>query len=283
MNDDENSMEKSFTVGSLDELVYDETTKSIQFPIDEVVNQAFEKLQDCLNLKDRKIFFMVRKPSPIVKSRLNYFNKKTYNLLLSHKSFFSDLLTPIFWLTHLQINRKNQTHDIRELRSVVGTAWGRFLFPFDTDSSLSSIFRDSFTNSIPYFFTQCVQHLFIIVLNGNTPSTLQTYRMEICADLVKTFTQLEPLESLLSVSLAFYFRTSPEYQINTSDQPEKQKFEEPPSSLLPEEDLTTLIEMPRRKRPRSTSWNAAGISSLISESTNRTSVPYEHNSKIVIQ
>ena len=195
---DENIIEPTFTVGSLEELAYDETTKNIQFPIDEIINQAFQKLQDCLNLKDRKIFFMIRKPSPIVKSRLNSFSKNTYNLLLSHKSFFSDLLMPIFWLTHLQMNCQNQAKDIKELRTVVGTAWGRFLFPFETDSSLSSISRDSFTNSIPYFFTQCVQHLFILILNGNPPSTQQTFRMELCANLVKTFTQLEPLESLLS-------------------------------------------------------------------------------------
>lgn len=283
MNEDDSPMKDYFTVSSLDELTYDETTKYAKFPINEIVDKAFKKLEDCLSPGDREIFFAKRKPSSIVRSRLSSFTLLTYELLSKHRSFFVDNLTPIFWLTHLQINRPNQTSDIRELRAVVGSAWGRFLFPFETDSSINTTVRDSFTNSIPYFFTQCVQHLFILILNGGTPSTLQTFRMELCANLVKTFTQVEPLESLLSISLSFYFRSSPEYVINSTDQPEKQKFVEPPSSLLPEEDLTTLIEMPRRKRPRSTSWNAAGISSLISESTHRTAVPYEHNSKIVIQ
>jgi hypothetical protein len=52
-------------------------------------------------------------------------------------------------------------------------------------------------------------------------------------------------------------------------------------TLLPVENHKSLIEIPRRKRPRSTAWTISGISTLVSVATHRKAVPFEHNSSIV--
>ncbi|OHS92883.1 hypothetical protein TRFO_12261 [Tritrichomonas foetus] len=358
MAEDESAPPKYYyTVSSLEELVLNDETKSAVFPIKEVLDQAFQLIQLCINNDYRKLFFKKQKPSPIVKAKLNAFNADTFALLKINRPFLTDLLTPLFWLIHYTINKcdpsqnpqaedendndsnNSKNHNgnnkynedddsdddddsdsdsddednennketvdqetaeklkklkaennleyckkkAEELQVEVGTAWGRFLFPFETNNSLSSSLRDAFVNCIPYFYTQTIQHLFILLLDGSPPTAFRPFRMKICATLVKIFTQIEPLESLLLINLGFYFKTSPQVDLSSSSEPEKQKFEEPSTTFLPEENLDTLIEMPHRKRPINKSWNISGISNLVSESTHRKSVPYEHNSKIVIQ
>ena len=231
MNDEESSLNDYLTADSPNELEYNETTKDSKFPIDMILDDTYKVLLKCLEPEYRELFFVQRKPSPILKSRLAAFSSDTYTLFKTHRQYFFDSLMPIFWLTHLQMHHPNQSKDIKKLRSAVGTAWSHFLFPLETDSSISTTLRDSFTNCIPYFLTQCVQHLFILILKGRPPSIMQNFRMDICTDLVKTFTHLEPIDSLLIINLSFYFRSSPEIKINLSDQPEKQKFEEPDAKL----------------------------------------------------
>lgn len=281
-NDD--AIEKDyFRVNSLDELIYDNTIDHSKFLYDEVITQALQIIQYCLKPTTRKKYFELTETSSVVRSRLLSFKTETFNLLSMNRHFLLDLLPSIFWLTHLEINKPDDNKNIKRLRSQAGTIWGKFLFPFETDSSLSPSLRDSFINCIPYFYSQCIHHLFILILDGNPPSTQRSFRLKICSRVVKTFTHIEPLESLLHVNLSFYFRVTPQVDLKSNGEQEKQKFEEPPSSLLPEEDLNTLIEMPHRKRPRSTTWNISGISELISKSSNRTSIPFEHKSNIVVQ
>jgi hypothetical protein len=104
--------------------------------------------------------------------------------------------------------------------------------------------------------------------------------MRVCAQLVKLFTMIEPLESMLQSKLASYFQRPPQVEFEAATPTAKPSEAR---TLLPSEDVLTLIEIPRRKRPRSSVWSTSGISTLVSTSTHRKMVPFEHNSSIVVQ
>jgi hypothetical protein len=128
--------------------------------------------------------------------------------------------------------------------------------------------------------TQCIQHIFVLISKGLPETTTRDFRMLVCATLVKLFTMIDPLESLLQSKLASYFLRPPQVDI-VAAQPATQSVHT--RTLLPVEDLHSLIEIPRRKRPRSSVWTISAISTLVSASTHRRMVPFEHNSSIVVQ
>jgi hypothetical protein len=45
--------------------------------------------------------------------------------------------------------------------------------------------------------TQCAQHMFVLISQGLPETTTPHFRMQVCGTLVKIFTMIEPLESLL--------------------------------------------------------------------------------------
>jgi hypothetical protein len=205
---------------------------------------------------------------------------QTYRLLEQNRDLITNLLTNLFWIIHLQMHRPSETDLIDRLLTFVGRLWGNFLFPFETDTSIDGRVRDLFVDCIPYFMTQCAQHMFVLISKGLPETTTRQFRMQVCGKLVKIFTMIEPLESLLQSTLVSYFARPPQVDI-VSAQPAVKPQEV--RTLLPVEDLKTLITIPRRKRPRSTVWTISAISTLVSASTHRKAVPFEHNSTIVVQ
>lgn len=210
----------------------------------------------------------------------NKFVKRAFLLLQKNRPIIEQMLPDIFWVLHLKMHRPHETKTINELITKVGRIWGNFLFPFETDAQMDHRVRDAFVDSIPYFMTQCCQHIFVLISRGMPETTKKEFRMCVCATIVELFTRIQPLESLLQTKLASYFARPPQVDIiSPSQQNKQQEFR----TLLPVENLKSLIEIPRRKRPRSSMWSVAGISSLITASTHRKTVPFQRNSEIVVQ
>ena len=271
---------------SLDEIEYDpsDSTNGSNLPISEVFDQAYDMIKVNLNPENRRHFFQKQQVSNIMQRNLCEFRNETLSLLRQNRTFLEQLFPQIFWFVHLTIlDPSKYKDDIVNLQKNIGSAWGKFLFPFEANPSIPTQIRDSFISCIPYFYTQCIQHVYILFMNGNNPSMQKSFRMKICSILVKSFTQVEPLESLLLVNLGFYFKTLPQVDVPPPKEQENMNSDETAISFLPRENLKTLIEMPHRKRPVNTKWNITGLTDLVAESTHRKTVPYEHKSKIVVQ
>jgi hypothetical protein len=205
---------------------------------------------------------------------------QTFRLLEQNRALVAGLVAQLFWVVHVQLHRPGEGALAERLLCAVGRAWGNFLFPFETDTAVDGRVRDLFVECVPYFVTQCAQHLFVLISRGLPETTTRAFRLRVCARLVRIFTMVEPLESLLQAKLASFFARPPQVDI-VSAQPPAKPLET--RTLLPAEDLATLITIPRRKRPRSTVWTISAISTLVSASTHRKAVPFEHNSTIVVQ
>lgn len=207
--------------------------------------------------------------------------RNAYSLFVSNRQFFEDLFLPLFWLTHTMIYHPDSKKDIQHLKQTIGTSWGHFCFPFETDRKLNPQIRDIFFDAIPYFYTQAIQHAYIKLSHGNPEITAKHFRMKICSTLVFLFTSINRVESHIDKRLRTFFEKPPPAEEFDREIP---KPEEPvKSTFIPKEDLSTLIEVQRRKKPRSTHWDLSGISPFISASTNRRKLPYEHDQEILIQ
>jgi hypothetical protein len=200
--------------------------------------------------------------------------------LKENRPLLERLLSQLFWIVHFSLHRPSEAQTLQSLLTAVGRQWGAFLFPLETDTRVDPGVRDLFVDCIPYFMTQCIQHIFVLISKGLPETTTRDFRMLVCATLVKLFTMIDPLESLLQSKLGSYFSRPPQVDI-VAAQPAAQSVHA--RTLLPVEDLHSLIEIPRRERPRSSIWTISAISTLVSASTHRRMVPFEHNASIVVQ
>jgi hypothetical protein len=221
-----------------------------------------------------------QKPSTIKRKLRPSVRTETFNVLDAHRPLMKELLGHLFWVVHLNLHDPTEPEILDSLLGIVGPRWGHFLFPFGTDTTIDGRVRDLFVDCVPYFMAQCIHHIFVLLSRGLPETTTRRFRMRVCADLVKLFTMIEPLESLLQSKLASYFQRPPQVEFDAAAPVVKASEVR---TLLPSEDVRTLIEIPRRKRPRSSVWSTSGISTLVSTSTHRKMVPFEHNSSVVVQ
>jgi hypothetical protein len=106
------------------------------------------------------------------------------------------------------MHRLTETTLIQTLPNTIGRLWGNFLFPFETDTAVDGRVRDLFVDCIPYFMTQRILYMFVLISAGLPETTTRRFRMQVCGKLVKIFTMIEPLESLLRKMLV---STSPDH------------------------------------------------------------------------
>jgi len=201
-------------------------------------------------------------------------------LLQKNRPLIEEMLPHIFWLVRVKIHWPGAAGAVDSLVEAVGRLWGNFLFPFETDTSMDWRLRDVFVESVPYFLTQACQRLFVLISHGLAETTNRAFRRGINGTIVEVFTRIRPLDSLLQAHNASHIARPPQVDIVA---PLAVWRREEPRALPPIEDLRSLCEMPRRKRPRRTTWAIAGISTLVGASTHRKQVPFEHNSEMVVQ
>lgn len=207
-------------------------------------------------------------------------SRAALHLLETNSEFIHQLMPHLFWLVHQRKYHQNCKPKIEHLTNIIGKMWFHFCFPFETDTTLDSRVRDIFFNAIPYFCTQAIQHIYILITHGNPSTTSKAFRMSVCGIVVNIFTTITPLQSQIEKKLANAFKRPPPAEL--PDNPRK-KNDDGQDVLLPVEDLTTLIEVEHRKRPIDSEWNLASISTLFQISTKRRTVPLEHDFKISIQ
>lgn len=219
--------------------------------------------------------------------------RETLKIYRNNSEFLIVFLGELFRLVHASIYNKKSL--INKYNIVVGKSWANFSFPLTTSNTPTKV-RDSFFNSFPYFATHAI-HKFCIFISKDDPQVLtQSFRMSVCKTIVKAFTSLSPLESQLLSTLQKYFFEEPdlfydEKEIENSkdnkDGLDNQLGDDDSDILtdvqLPVEDLSTLTEIQKRKKPKNSGLHMTGISTLMSLATNHRSVPFEHDAYMVIQ
>ena len=215
-----------------------------------------------------------------VLTRKSAVGRKVRSLLQNNVEALDQLMPDVFWLVHLKMHRPHERDNILNLMEKVGKLWGGFLFPVETDSKLDYRVRDSFVDCLPYVFTQACQYIFVLITHGLPETTNRAFRMRLCRAVVELFTRVHPLESLLQSKLASYYTRPPQVDVVPMEQ---KPVREKPRILLPTEDLSTLIEIPHRKRPRGARFPITGVSDLMAESTGKKVIPYEPDNDILVQ
>lgn len=216
-------------------------------------------------------------------SHQNRHREEAYALLVANRPFFECIIEDLFWLVHMRIFHPDCQKEIRFLVKKLGSLWGHFCYPFETDTRLNSTVRDNFFGCIPYFYTQAIQHMYIKISHGNPSTTSKHFRLTVCSHVVVVFTSINLLESQLEEKLGSFFEKAPPTEEFDHENEQTKDDENSKTTLIPTEDISTLIEMQRRKRPKNYHWSMSGMSPLISSSTKRRTLPYEYDSKILIQ
>ncbi|OHT09930.1 hypothetical protein TRFO_21015 [Tritrichomonas foetus] len=207
-----------------------------------------------------------------------------FALFKANRPFIEGIFNDVFWLTHLNLFYPTSTREMKFITKKIGKIWEQFCFPFETDTKLDPDIREIFFDAIPYFFTQSIQHTYIKLSHGNPNTTSKQFRLKVCSIVVIIFTSIHRIDSLLEERLGSFFEKAPPTDAyDNIIEPKKDDDNEEISTMIPYEDLSTLIEMTRRKRPINSRWNMSGMSSLISSATNRKTLPYEHDSRILVQ
>jgi hypothetical protein len=163
----------------------------------------------------------------------SHFAKKALSLVQKNRSLFRDIVPRLFELSHLRMHRPSDVKGITDLELSVGRIWGYFLFPLET-SNMDARVRDIFVDCAPYFCTQCCHHLFVAMTRGEFETTSRSFRMKLCGTIVRIFTSIAPLESLLQSKLSYYFTRPPQVDIiGTAQKAKKDEVR----TLLPSENL----------------------------------------------
>lgn len=208
---------------------------------------------------------------------------EAFALLASSKTTIEEIMEDLFWLVQMRIFHSECRKDIKFLTKKVGDLWRHFSYPFVADAKLSPTVRDHFFDCIPYFFTQAIQHIYIKISHGNPSTTSKNFRITVCSHVVTIFTSIHHLESQLEEKLGSFFEKAPPTEEFEQEHGKNKNEEKVKTTLIPTEDISTLIEMQRRKRPKNYHWSMSGMSPLVSSSTNRKTLPYEYDSKILVQ
>lgn len=206
-------------------------------------------------------------------------SKQVYSVLEYSMPMIKELTTPLFWIVQLKITFPEKTKDIDDLEAYVSKIYREFCYKFQTNGQIPSKVLDRFIYCLPYFFTQAIQDIFIRLLQGNPSCMDRDFRMRVCSILVELFTGIKPIDTLLKSRLSFYFARPPDADIpELGDKKHKDEEELCASVSIPTEDLSTLVDLPKRKRPSVYSWHSSSVSPFISKGLNRSVLPYSHDS-----
>lgn len=229
----------------------------LDLQLDKVLEQTFEAVQ----LKKGNI------------------RRKTYDLLQKSTPFIKDVLSQLFWIVQLNIYHPEDDDVIRMLTKDMSNMWLKFCFPLQTGNEVESKVIDRFFFCFPYFMTQALQDIFIRITFGHPSVMERSFRMKVCSLVVQIFSGVQPIDTLLKTRLGSFFHKPP--QADIPEVPKQRK--EPEDVLLPIEDIDTLIDMHRRKRPCDTTWRIGHISPLFAESTKRETIPFTHDACLHVQ
>jgi hypothetical protein len=205
---------------------------------------------------------------------------KTLVLLKKHRSFLDTLSKPLFWFCHLTFFFPELERDIASLTREIGVEWHQFLYPLHTCPGYEQAEIDRFVLCLPYFYTQAIQDLFIRLLEAHPTIMERSFRMQLCRVLVKSFTGIDPVDTLLKSRLGFYFRFPPQ-----SDFPDRRPTvdESEKAVTIPVEDVSTLIEMPHRQRAVPYQWNMAHVSPFMAPAYSRPILPLTQNMSLILE
>lgn len=205
-------------------------------------------------------------------------SQQVFSILKKNIPMLKELITPLFWIVQLKITFPEKKKDIQDLEIEISKIYREFCYNFQINTDLSTKVIDQFIYCIPYFYTQAIQDIFIRLLQGNPSCMDKDFRMKVCSILVELFTGIKPVDSLLKSRLSYYFVRPPDADIPDQEKNNHEEEELCPSVSIPTEDLSTLVDLPKRQRPCVYPWHSASVSPFISKGLHRTVLPYMHDS-----
>jgi hypothetical protein len=205
---------------------------------------------------------------------------RVLQLLFEHVDFLEAVIPPLFWLVHLTHIRSGSVEELKSLQVSVARKWHKLVYPLRT-GGFDQREVDKFLLCIPYFFTQAIQDAYIRLVGGHESVMKSTFRMKICGTIVKLFSGLQPIDSLLRSRLSFYFHFPP--QADLPDVGVKKTEEDIERVTLPMEDPSTLIEMCRRERAVDISLEVTGVSVVYGSLRRRATIPYTRKATMIVQ
>lgn len=283
---EEESDDEEFCYFSLKGIVFSkESMYSYNLNIDSVLDATLKTI--CFAKEEEKDS-KSSSPKSAIKSPLavHYYHKaqkekkisqQVYSILKNNISMLKELITPLFWIVQLKVTFPEQKKDIQYLEIKVSRIYREFCYKFQTNETIKSKVVDQFIYCLPYFFTQAIQDIFIRLLHGNPSCMDRDFRMKVCSILVELFTGIKPVDSLLKARLSFYFIRPPDADIPESNK-NNQEEELCPSVSIPIEDLSTLVDLPKRQRPIAYPWHSSSVSPFIAKGLNRPVIPYMQDS-----
>lgn len=284
---DEESDADGFCYLSLKAIIYSrQSMYSYNLNIDSVLDATINSI--CFSKEEEKSSKISSPKSPAnTKLAVHYYHKaqkdkkvsqQVLSILKSRIPMLKELSTPLFWIVQLKVTFPENKKDIRELETEISKIYREFLYKFQTNKKVASKVVDQFIYCLPYFFTQAIQDMFIRLLQGNPSCMDRDFRMKVCSILVELFTGIKPVDSLLKARLSYYFIRPPDADIPESTKNKCEDEELCPSVSIPIEDLSTLVDLPKRQRPCVYSWHSSSVSPFIAKGLNRSVLPYMHDS-----
>ena len=200
----------------------------------------------------------------------------------SVKEFVNIFAFPLFWFYEFTLFIPKEKEKIQEYKKIIGKEWTLFLFSLYNDSNIKKSIIYGFIECFPYFLTQLLQDLFIMMSEGNPIPAKDDFRYKLCDLLVKMFTNIDYIDALTTVKLSKYFRNPPPADIPPEVLNPPKDPNEIPSIMLPKEDLTTLTPPEHSVPPKVIKFQPTSLTPLVQVGTKRDIMPYTKKTKIEI-
>ena len=205
---------------------------------------------------------------------------KTKNFYQKYFSFIEDLIPKIFWNIHYFFFQKKKDFFSFE----TSNKWKSFLFCLETDLIEEKELIQQFLKTFPYFISELLFNLYMILTNEIEEFKTEDFRLKICDHIVFFFTSVHLLDTQLSDNFYRFFHKLP---INKKPQEETEnspiiKEEEIKSVLILKEDPKKIKDIETRIHPKKVQFQISGVSPSISLSYKHSRIPYSYDSKISI-
>ena len=207
--------------------------------------------------------------------------QQAVKILESNSAFAKKIIPPCVFLVHYTLFLPDQVAECKKYKLETGKIWENFLFIFNCDQKVPLNVRNSFLDIFPYFIAQAIQIVYRII-SHNPDAERHDNLLSICSIVLTLFCTPSRFPSIISDKIYTYLNES------MRSEPAKPQSAEVVDDVikkvrLPIEDVNSLPETEHRIRPKSYKFNMSSISPLLSASTNRTLVPFENATNIVVQ
>ena len=198
----------------------------------------------------------------------------------SVKDFITQFSFPLFWYIHFTMHMPKWQEKTQEYKKIIGKEWTTFLFTLYNDTNVKKSIIHGFIECFPYFCTQLLQDMFLMMSEGNPIPARKEFRMKLCEQLVQLFTNIKYIDALTLLKLPKYFKSPPTANIPPEVLNPPKDPNEIPSIMLPQEDLSTLTP-PEKGIPQTlVHFHPTALSPLVQVGTRHDIMPYTKKVKI---